>query len=311
MDNFKVLEKLQSMNAKYYKNFEALLGYYGPILNTGALVREVGYTPHDAEIHCANIYRILSDILPDKFYQKYEYGENLFLLVIGVLLHDYAMALDVTDQTRGEHSEIGKKEVIQQIYSSEHTVMKANISRDYAEYLGDIIYAHSDIKNENNEIIRYTLQEIVEKYNKKGISKGKHEPINVPYLAAVLRLADELDLDYNRISMVGYEQKYNTIESKSHFEKCELFKKVEVNPKNSSELLLEVDAHVFESFDESKKQTAAAQIIKTYEKVSSEFRQMKSSILFNILYASEIWFIESISLRDEEVYREYVEKKKN
>lgn len=310
--DFKILNELQRKNKEYYRKFESLLKVYEPFLNSGAPIRDIGFTPHDVENHCANIYRILSDILPKSFYQKYSYGENLYLLIIGVLLHDYAMATKLDEESRRRHSEIGKELVLEQIYSNETTVMQANIPRDFAEALGDIIYAHSDIKDENNEIEKHTLKEVVKKYNEIGLSKGKNEQLNVPYLAAVLRLADELDLDYNRVNKTGYEKKYNTEESKLHFQRCKYFKKVQVDPKNEKILLLEVDSHVFNGLDDAEKQTASAQIINTYEKVCYEFEQMKDSILFSTLYASDkIWNIESVKLLSEERYRVYLEKKKN
>lgn len=309
--DFKILQQLKIKNIKLYNKFESLLQAYEPFINSGALVKEVGYTPHDVDNHCTNIYRILSDILPNEFYQKSSNGENLFILIVGTLLHDYAMAISVDNESRREHSKKARELVLAEIYSSDMTVMRANIPRDFAEALGDIIYAHSDIKNQKNEVIVNTFNEIVEKYNEEGLSKGNNEFLNVPYLAAVLRLADELDMDYNRIILVGYEKKYNTEDSKSYFDKCMLFKKVKVNPKNERELLLEVDEHVFESLDESKKPTAAAQIVQAYEKVRDEFQRMKISVLFNTNYASDMWFIERISLKSENLYREYVEKKKN
>lgn len=309
MKRFKILENLKKADAEYYEKFNAILRYYKPIIDSGALIREVGYTPHDVENHCDNIYRILSDILPESFYQKYPYGENLFLLCVGILLHDLEMAYDVSDEVRRKHSKLAKERINKECYSNENTILKASISRDFVDALEDIVYAHSDIKDENNVIEVFTLQKVLEKYNKDGLSKGINEEINVPYLAAVLRLADELDLDYNRICRIGYEQKYNIETSKQHFEKCKYFKKVQINSRNLRELVLRVDNNVFDSLDESEKQTAAAQIIRTYDKVVNEFLKMKDSILFNTMYASELWNIECIKLNEEEKFREYLKKK--
>lgn len=310
--NYKIINVLQQFNKSLHTKFLSLVGAYEKDLNTGPLIRMTGFTSHDAETHCSNIYRILSDVLPEQFYNEYKYGENIFVLCVSVFLHDFAMAIDVDEETRRQHSKIARDFVRNEIYNTEDTVMKAVINREYAEPVLDIIYAHSDIKDINGNIKHSTLQEIITKYDEKGLVRGQNEDLNVPFLASVLRLADELDLDYSRIAGSGYERKHNTEESKKHFERCEYFQRVRVNSNNVNQLVMETDANVLEKYDENKMQTVAAQVLSMYQKVCDEFEQMRQRVLFNTKYASNgIWNISSIMLIEEEKYRELIKKKEN
>lgn len=310
--NYRIISKLREQNEGLYNKFMSLVDGYEDELNSGALIRLTGFTPHNADIHCRNIYRILSDILPEQFYKKYCFGENIFVLCVGVFFHDLAMAQSVSIETRCRHSEIAKELVRKEIYSKEKTVMKANIKREYADAIMDIIYSHSDIKDKIGNIKEYTLETTIKKYDEKGLSNGEYEELNVPFLAAVLRLADELDLDYSRIEGTGYERKDNTGESRIHYERCEYFKRVRVNSNNPSQLILEEDINATINFDEEKKQTVAVQILSVYQKVYSEFDKMKASVLFNTEYAPDgIWNIRSIELMDKGKYTELIKKKEN
>ncbi len=310
--NYKIISRLKEQDGKLYNKFIALVDGYEDELNNGALIRLTGFTPHNADIHCKNIYRILSDILPEQFYRKYSFGDNIFVLCVGAFLHDLAMAHSVSIETRCKHSEIAKKMVHDEIYTDRKTVMKSNIKREYADAVMDIIYSHSDIKDEYGNIKNRTLEETIEKYDTNGLSKGEHEELNVPFLAAVLRLADELDLDYSRIEDTGYERKDNTEESKMHYERCEYFKRVRINSNNTGQLILEEDTNATIYFDEEKKQTVAVQILSVYQKVCDEFDRMKNRVLFNTKYASDgIWNIRSIELKDKEKYTELIKKKEN
>lgn len=310
--NYKIINKLKIQNENLYNKFMSLVDAYEEELNTGALIRLTGFTPHNANIHCKNLYRILSDILPEQFYNKYPLGDNVFVLCVSVFFHDLSMAQSVSIETRCRHSEIASELVRKEIYSNNKTVMSSYIKREYGEAIMDIIYSHSDIKDKFGNIIKHTLVDKIEEYDKNGFSRGEYEELNVPFLAAVLRLADELDLDYSRIEGTGYERKDITEESKIYYERCEYLKKAKVNSFNPSELILEEDTNVTRDFDEEKMKTVAVQILSVYQKVCSEFDGMKNSVLFNTKYAPDgIWNIHSIKLIDEAKYRELIKKKEN
>lgn len=307
----KILQKLKELNEDCYNNFISISTAYDKQINCGTLISSIGYTPHDVDTHCKNIYRILDDILPKSFYEIYKDGEDLFVLAVAVLLHDIAMSRDSGKTARQKHSKIAKDIILEEVYSINDTVLKAFVSRDLSTAIADVVYAHSDIKNDDDIVEQETLREIIEKYDEKGLDKGDYEILNVPFLAALLRLADELDLDYNRISSTGYIKKINVDSSKEHYINCEYFKKMKIDKRNPRELILEVDKEVYDKLTPDGKILASAKIIKTYDKVNKEFLKMKDSIFFNTNYGLEGWSIDKINLIDELSYRQAYKKKEN
>lgn len=304
--NCKVLDKLKVAKNDYYKRWENILDSYEKDINTGTFISETGFTPHDIT-HCENIMRILSDILPDSFYDKYG-NENLFALAVAVLLHDLSMARSTNGESRKNHGNRSKDEILEEVYSDQNTVLKQNISdRETADAIVDIIYAHSDDKSGEKKI--FTFQEIVKDANTNGFKKGELEDINVPLLAAFLRLSDELDIDYNRIRYSGYKYKENIESSKMHYLNCELFKKVRVAYERDTVLELSVNKRVFDNLDEDKKVIAAGQIIEVYKKIKHEFDIIYNEVLNVHKFTLDDWKINKIELKDYNEFEVILKKK--
>lgn len=304
-----IITKLKK--GKYYDDFKNLVNLYAPSLDFGAVRREVGFTPHNFSNHCRDIYKILSDILPEKFYKVYNNGSNLFLLLTAVLMHDYYMSYDSSEEARRQHSKLGKEFVEEAIFGKENTPLKMYCSKEFGEALADVIYAHSDIKDEHGGIDTYTFKDILEKYSdkKKKIKVGGEE-LNVPFVAALLRLADELDISYERVEGTDYEGKINTEESKMHYEICKYFKPIQ--NRKGEEISIEIFEREFENVLDEDKPAIAGQIINRFIKIEKEFDYLRKEVFINNLYTKdEIWTIEKVSLMNEEVYREWIKKKVN
>ncbi len=305
-----VIEKLKKHEG-FYDRFSAIVNQYSTFLDSGALIREIGFTPHDFSHHCYDIYEILGRILPENFYNKYNNGSNLFVLLVAVLMHDVSMSQDASGEARRKHSELGKKYIESEIFEKEDSHLAIYCGKDYAGALGDIIYSHSDIKSESGEIIQYTFEEIVDKYtDSSNFVTVDSEEINVPFLAGVLRLADELDISYNRVKHIGYKNKVNTFESEMHYKICDYFGWVQVKRERPHELYIEVYEQQFDILPECDRSTVAGQIIDRFLKVKKEFDIIYKEVLSSTKFASDgIWTIDRIVLKDESKYMEYVKKK--
>lgn len=306
----KIIRELKKHD-DYYKKFENIVDFYSQILDNGAVQRDVGFTPHDFTHHCKNIYEILGNILPKAFYSKYSNGSNLFLLLTAVLLHDISMALDGSMEARRAHSKSGKDYVIKQIIEEEGSCLNINCRKSFVDALGDIIYAHSDIKDDNDNIIVHTFVEIVNKYNERNDMKTVgDEELNVPFLAALLRLADELDISYKRVEGTGYKSKKIEESSMKHYLVCEYFEQIQLHKNNPYVLSIEVIESVFMNVPEADKTAVSGQIIGKYVKIKKEFELLYNTVLSNNKYVpKELWGIERVQLRNEEIYKDYIKKK--
>ncbi len=225
MDYYSLIEKMPIVKrlkgTEFERKFANLVNYAAPILEHGPELSSIGFTPHDFTHHVKDIYSLFDKMLPKAFFKKYSKGENLFVLLTGTLFHDIGMTKEWNDDVRAKHSKIGKEMFLAYFAeSSADSVVKQSIETRYSEYIGDIIYAHSDVKESDGPGIE-TFRDIYDKYEKRKYgTKGNQEEINVPFLAALLRLADELDITYERIENIDYTKKNNLPSSLDHFRFC-------------------------------------------------------------------------------------------
>lgn len=125
-----------------------------------------------------------------------------------------------------------------------------------------------------------------------------------------MRLADELDITYERIENIDYLKSNNLPSSIQHFRLCELFKDIQLG-KHEDTLVIIVDDSkcnlqlLEEDEDERtdnqdailKLATEAANILEKYEKIQEEFKILNELVLRNTSYSSdEIWRIRKIVL---------------
>lgn len=295
----------------FKSKFANLVNYAAPILDRGPALSTIGFTPHDFSHHVKDIYSLLDKMLPKAFYDKYNNGENIFVLLTGALFHDIGMTKEWSEEVRKQHSKIGREVFLEPFGKNKvDSVIKQNVEMRYSKYIGDIIYAHCDIKLDNGSKIE-TFREIYDKYeNIPYNTRGEHEEINVPLLAALVRLADELDITYERIENIDYLETNNLPSSLQHFRLCELFKDIQLG-KHDDTLVIIVDEDKCnlqllkeENNDAHDEQnsilrlaTEAANILEKYEKIQEEFKMLNELVLRNTRYSSdEIWRIRKIVL---------------
>jgi len=297
IDQIEIVKKIQG--TRFEQSFINLVNFAAPELEKGPSLSEIGFTPHDFSHHCRNIYMILTRMLPEKFYDEYK-EENVFVLLVAVLFHDWGMTVEWSPEIREKHSEISKQYILQSFINNDvQSVIKLNIKSNYVEYISDIIYAHSDLKR-NGVIDKRTFVEVCQKYEEAGVeTKGENETINVPFLAALLRLADELDISYDRIENIDYVKRANVPASYEHFKLCEMFKMVQKSNSDDRTLIIQMEKGKYDVGEDFEKATRAAQILERYNKILKEFDEMKTRVLCNTMHvkSSEVWKINKISLK--------------
>lgn len=323
MDYYSHIEKMPIIKrlegTRFKDKFVNLVEFVAPTLEAGPLLSSIGFTPHDFKHHIKDIYSLLDKMLPKSFYEKYSAGENLFVLLTSALFHDIGMAEEWSEDVRARHSEIGKEVFLEPFHKNDvGHVIKVNVDAKYSEYIADIIYAHSDIKRKDGSRIE-TFRELYKKYESLEYStQCDQEEINVPFLAALVRLADELDITYERIENINYLNLRNLPSSLEHFKLCEIFKSVQLS-RNHDALVIIVDEdkcnlklleqNAGENSDGQyqdailKLSTQAANILERYEKIKEEFRMLNELAFRNTSYSSdEIWSIRRIDLSNNDKF---------
>ncbi len=280
-----IAQKLKK-NKKLYSNWVEMVTKYYKTLNEGAFFSDVTFTPHDYEHHCINIYNHLYTILPESFYKHDKKGESLFILMVAVLFHDYALTLKSSEDFRKSHSKIARDKFLEEMHVKS-SVISQNIPVDsWGNYIADIIYAHSDIKETSQT--KHTLKEIINKYKDDPILLK----INVTQLAGLLRFADELDITYARLKGTHYYEKFINGSSKPHFDKLQLFSEVHLLDSKTLALKLRFEDPVLNS----SKEYQAGLIVEVYEKVYASLKEVNKLIFSTAKYKLDDFNIENIKI---------------
>ncbi len=214
----KDLSWMKKMGEDYLTVWEKLAEKYADRLNEHPIRRETAYTNHDFTHHCKNIYVILETIfLKNVFLQPEEY----FVLAAAVLLHDISMTQ--TNFDRLCHSKQSADYIEEEIAKGEDVWKK--VPQPQVPIIKALVEAHTDIKKldeDGREVVdRYTLSET------KGVMVGEMgRAVHVKWLAGVLRLADELDVTYSRMSTADHRYKELNSEDKNQCFSQECWKRL-------------------------------------------------------------------------------------
>lgn len=168
------------------------------------------YTDHSIN-HTIAVLRIVSDLLNDHEIEKMN-GKELYVLCMGTILHDIGMCIPeekiVELETNKRYTEYKAKNPGKE---------KEDLIRDLHHELSyDFIMAEYSALNIPNlfyaEAIALTAQAHrkvdlleFETYNPQFSVESGREHVCLPYLGAVLRLADELDIENSRIPDLLYK----------------------------------------------------------------------------------------------------------
>ena len=162
------------------------------------------YTSHGID-HSESIEKTFDDLISDEVKEKMNDAE-LFVLLCSAYFHDIGMAVKI-DEADAQKSDESKEEyerrldIIRRTHSERafrfimEKYRKFTLDKGSAFVIAEICKAHSDIKYTDGRPREYTFTEILKKNPVRTI--GKYD-VRVHFLAALIRIADELDLDYLR-----------------------------------------------------------------------------------------------------------------
>lgn len=201
---YQELDCYRKMGDEDKRHFDCLVDYYGGLLNAGPARRNVIYTLHDFDHHCYNLYHIIAMyILGPKGLEGLNHEER-YLLNLAVLFHDISMCTGGYDNgekipfDRNIHS-LQSAQWLKHEYENSTSVLHAqgDLTVKQIEIIGKICKAHSDIKGSEMPTGLYAPDLKPE--------QGRTGVIRVKTLAAILRVADEMDVTSDRLGTATEE----------------------------------------------------------------------------------------------------------
>ena len=226
----KFREILEERSNTHYAKFIAIIEKLGT--SYLAFATPVFYTSHGID-HSENVEGIADDLIPDHLKDEMN-TEEIFLLLCSIYFHDVGMAL----LTKGAKGAGDNDDYFRQVdearrMHSEKTAsfMLSNykefgLSAPQAEIIAHVCRAHSDIKKDDGTRI-YTFAEIMKRADIANIDITQ---VRLKYLAAILRLADELDITARRAP--GERMGFADLPSVSQMEwmKHQIFGGINIDP---------------------------------------------------------------------------------
>ncbi|QTE70057.1 HD domain-containing protein [Clostridiales bacterium FE2011] len=168
-----------------------------------------------------------------------------------------------------EISDVIKESLTQDIHNYLHIVLSFLLmdQSDYWEAIGQVVLGHSDIKLTNTRI--NTLEK--EFYESHVIGVRSQEEIKTRVLAAVLRLADELDCSKHRKG--GIDTRNFPPEAKDYWKKLDLIKQVKFE-------MPKIELQVNSAFihDDKDKVDCYKLLHEIHEKIQKEYKTVKKCI---------------------------------
>lgn len=155
------------------------------------------YTPHDFK-HSENVEENLNWLIPDSLKRELD-GYEIFFLILAAWLHDWGMVCKPGENPEivRETHHIRTEENFNQYYD------KIGLDRAEAFIVGRISKGHRKVDLRDKE------------FDKRMFSANIS--IDMPFLAAILRLADEVDMTYNRVPELIYYSLSPKGASEEHF----------------------------------------------------------------------------------------------
>ena len=157
------------------------------------------YTPHDID-HSELVLKRINELIPDALKEDLKTYE-IFFLIVSAYLHDLGM-VDINPSKIPSKIKDDLEKKKKYIRDNHHIRSEDYIIENYkmlkipdiqqARIIGRICRGHR--KESLNNIKKFDPKQTY-----------KNQIINVPMLASVLRLGDELDLTFERIRLIVYE----------------------------------------------------------------------------------------------------------
>lgn len=263
---------IKEMGDSYFKKWENIKNQYAPILDRGPIYRPIAYTHHDYSHHCYNIYKIVCKVI---LHEPKLSKQECFILNVAILLHDYSMTLPNFE--RLTHSKQSADWLLEQM--DKDTVLRENLNSSEAEAIALIIEAHSDCKKivgDREEIEQFTLEnvEIQDEMDCDGAQN-----VQVKFLAAVLRIADECDVTRSRLGTDSFgrldendnEQRY----SKEQWLQLKCFKSL--NRKGETLELIIDDKYV--NNHDNEKEDIERRVKKVVSKIRKQLKYIRQQAI--------------------------------
>lgn len=225
--------KLVQAMGDYLEQFQQFRNAIAPRLRRTVTIEGDTYTSHGYD-HCARILGHLNNLLEghSPFFADVT-PQELFCLGISVLYHDVVMTTH--PELRRSHSVKARTLIRQEFEKSLGSIAAIQIPAPLVDAVGDIVWAHSDERDEGGQIVLRTL-EAVKNQTHQGVGT-----IRTYLLAALLRFGDELDCTSQRIyqeqDLIAREQ----VASNSHWRMCALIREIKPPNVSRTEIVLSVN----------------------------------------------------------------------
>lgn len=149
--------------------------------------------------------------------------DEAFILLAACLLHDYGMCInqDFYDKY--------SKDIIPDDYFEKHpdNTIKDAVRDYHNDTSAYIISKYADVFEIPTKEHAYCISQVAKGHRKEDLfNKENYDPnytlpngnkVNLPYLAAIIRLADEMDIAQDRNASASYEEHGDLIDWKKHF----------------------------------------------------------------------------------------------
>lgn len=238
-DSLFIVKKMES----YLPIYCACRDRIAPQLQVTAIVKGDTFTSHGYD-HCIRIFQQLNNLLTGHvpFFDDVT-KEELFCLGMAVLFHDVYMTKN--PEMRASHSRRARDFVRGEFENLKTSVFSLPISDPVIDTIGEIVLAHSDVKDETDRVIERTLDGV-----KDSIHSGNDGPIRANILAALLRFGDELDCTSARISDRQKLVNRDAVIDNKHWRKCELIREIMPPSAARNSIVLKISDLVFNEGDD-------------------------------------------------------------
>lgn len=178
------------------------------------------FTDHGAN-HCIRVVEALDKLVSEEVMGRLNESE-LYFLLSSAWLHDIGLLSKQIGPTRLEPKEIRERHhELTKIYIMSNAKYREYdiYSETEARTIADICYCHRQV----------SIQSVCE----ASVPIGAHS-VHVRFLSALLRLADEMDMDFRRASECTMELINLRGDSADHWKACQLIDGVACAPQDSS-----------------------------------------------------------------------------
>ena len=211
------------------------------------------FTSH-GKVHIESVEYYVDELIGQRL--QYLYPEELYILLMGVLCHDIGMV----SENRSLHNVESYKYVI-----SDESIGTISVPDEkYKKPIALLCLGHRDHDDEKGNTI-HTLIDSCKIDNEdveiEEVIKINHTDVHLRYLAAILRLADELDVTDIRTpeNVLKYYDRLNRIkhEDRKHWEKGSIIKNVLIDSSGSATTI-----HLVPNVDNIRKLTVKNKVSK-------------------------------------------------